>query len=915
MTKRIIGIGSVVVLALAAGCAGETGVRLVVTSDILIPDDMDEVRVTIYPKGSGALDPADVQSRPFLLSGTGAELPITVGVLRGDTLDRWVMFHVEGLEGGRTIVERWAWESFVDGEIRTVTVMLENICAARVRPCDPGQHCDRGLCNAVETPPGWPIECGDGFPSLVAEGDGFEACDDGNTTPGDGCENDCTLTPTGRCGDLVVDPGEECDDGNTTPGDGCENDCQFSCDTAADCADDGNPCTVETCVVVTAGRRCQIVPNPGTFCNDGDACTHTDLCQGDATCAGTAYTCAPEQCEATSTCDGAGGCAVTYSPSGTPCNDGDVCTSPDTCDGAGACSGLPDPAACPCTTAADCAPFEDGLRCNGVYGCPEGVCVLGDPVTCPSNEDTDCTKNTCQESGDLCQMTNLALGTPCPNADYCDGAEVCDGAGVCSAPTIPCPIAGCIGGCDELNDQCAPADAGVVCRAAPDVCDREETCTGDATGCPADEPQPNTVVCRPAASGCDIAENCDGLSAICPVDVYQSVGTPCSDGLDCTDPDACDAVGNCVPGALTAGCLIAGACWADGVTNPTNPCQSCIVSASQTVWSPSPGTVMCRTAANDCDLAEYCTGTDTTCPGDLRKADTAPCDDSNACTVADTCLAGACVPGSARVCDDTNVCTTDSCDPATGCVFVNNTAPCDDGNACTVDDTCSAGACVPGAARVCDDTNVCTTDSCNPASGCVFVNNTTPCDDGNACTVDDTCSAGACVPGAARVCDDTNVCTTDSCNPATGCVFANNTVPCDDSNACTHSDQCTGGACAGTAGCAAPVVVQPDGRARFCTTAADCNAAISGTCTSAESRGTWTSPEWTVANAMTSCGGGTYWAYTTATALTTGTRYCYRFVGSDGVTTDWYSPSTGGDCGTGADYCDPPGETNCRFTP
>ncbi|MDI7269750.1 MAG: DUF4215 domain-containing protein, partial [Myxococcota bacterium] len=221
MAKRIIGIGSVLLLALAVGCAGETGVRLVVDSDIPIPGDMDAVRVTIYPKGSGALDRTNVQSRPFLLSGTGAvRLPITVGVLRGSTLDRWVMFHVEGLEGGRTIVERWAWESFVDGEIRTVTVMLENTCAGLITPCDPGRQCDRGLCNAVGTPPGWPVDCGDGFPSLVAEGAGFEACDDGNTRPGDGCENDCTLTPTGRCGDLVVGPGEECDDGNTTPDDG-----------------------------------------------------------------------------------------------------------------------------------------------------------------------------------------------------------------------------------------------------------------------------------------------------------------------------------------------------------------------------------------------------------------------------------------------------------------------------------------------------------------------------------------------------------------------------------------------------------------------------------------------------------------------------------------------------------------------
>ena len=39
------------------------------------------------------------------------------------------------------------------------------------------------------------------------------------------------------------------------------------------------------------------------------------------------------------------------------------------------------------------------------------------------------------------------------------------------------------------------------------------------------------------------------------------------------------------------------------------------------------------------------------------------------------------------------MCTTDSCNPATGCVYANNTASCSDGNACTTGDTCSGGMC------------------------------------------------------------------------------------------------------------------------------------------------------------------------------------------------------------------------------
>lgn len=63
---------------------------------------------------------------------------------------------------------------------------------------------------------GW-AQCGDNFRHQT------EACDDGNTTSGDGCNSACTSNET--CGNGFVDPGEACDDGNTTNGDGCESNC------------------------------------------------------------------------------------------------------------------------------------------------------------------------------------------------------------------------------------------------------------------------------------------------------------------------------------------------------------------------------------------------------------------------------------------------------------------------------------------------------------------------------------------------------------------------------------------------------------------------------------------------------------------------------------------------------------------
>ena len=95
-------------------------------------------------------------------------------------------------------------------------------------------------------------------------------------------------------------------------------------------------------------------------------------------------------------------------------------------------------------------------------------------------------------------------------------------------------------------------------------------------------------------------------------------------------------------------------------------------------------------------------------------------------------------------CDDGNPCTDDSCVPASGCAKTNNTASCTDGNACTTADVCAAGVCTGSGTLACDDGNPCTDDSCAPASGCVYPNNTASCSDSKACTPSDVCSGGAC---------------------------------------------------------------------------------------------------------------------------------------------------------------------------
>jgi cysteine-rich repeat protein len=132
------------------------------------------------------------------------------------------------------------------------------------------EECDAGAANGNAPDACRPdcrrARCGDGVR------DGAEGCDDGNTTPCDGCSHACmpeagtacgdgtrnqacgeecdaggansdvvpdacrTDCRPARCGDLVLDAGEECDDGNASPCDGCTFDCRVELSPPALCA-------------------------------------------------------------------------------------------------------------------------------------------------------------------------------------------------------------------------------------------------------------------------------------------------------------------------------------------------------------------------------------------------------------------------------------------------------------------------------------------------------------------------------------------------------------------------------------------------------------------------------------------------------------------------------------------------------
>ena len=183
------------------------------------------------------------------------------------------------------------------GQPGSCTTSLPGICSAGTIACDLGEtFCDQDTQAVTEGPFSSPT-CNDGLdndcdgsadvsdsdcdaPPVVC-GDGIvgagEQCDDGNDVNGDGCENDCTLTPPPApfCGDGNVDAGEQCDDGNNVDGDGCENDCTLTPPPAPFCGDgnvdageqcdDGNNVDGDGCEA-----DCTLTPPPAPFCGDGN---------------------------------------------------------------------------------------------------------------------------------------------------------------------------------------------------------------------------------------------------------------------------------------------------------------------------------------------------------------------------------------------------------------------------------------------------------------------------------------------------------------------------------------------------------------------------------------------------------------------------------------------------------------------
>ncbi|HEV8321270.1 MAG TPA: hypothetical protein VG389_06610 [Myxococcota bacterium] len=261
----------------------------------------------------------------------------------------------------------------------------------------------------------------------------------------------------------------------------------------------------------------------------------------------------------------------------------------------------------------------------------------------------------------------------CATTAECTGGRVCE-EGFC---VVAAGDAATDAGADGGGGPDSGGDGGGGPDSGPIGCTSNGDCTALTTAC-------TTGTCNLADGTCVATNDADG--------------TPCDDGVFCTDPDTCTA----------------GACGG-GPRDCTSVADACNGSS-------------CDEAAAAC--------------APVPVVDGSPCSDGLFCTDPDTCTAGAC-GGPPNPCADTNACTADACDEgANACVHDPTPlsgAPCDDGLFCTVGETCdAAGACGGAAPRVCpDDGLFCTgPESCDEAADACVSSPVMCAGDGYTCTVE-----------------------------------------------------------------------------------------------------------------------------------------------------------------------------------
>ena len=374
------------------------------------------------------------------------------------------------------------------------------------------------------------------------------------------------------------------------------------------------------------------------------------------------------------------------------------------------------------------------------------------PVDCPSTApncvDHLCCNSACTDSCHSCALPGFeGRCTLMPKGSACRGiaCHTCDGAGTCSiaTPSVPCDD----GDPQTFNDTCTSG-------ASP-------TCSGTRS------------TCR-ATSQCEASVSYDGNNNC--VFIAKPPGTPCDDGNNCTENEACN-----------------GSIGAD-----LSPNRTCLGGTMKT----------CTPSSNSCvSITADCTANVFTCKQTIWTGSS--CNDGNACTSGDKCDSKGNCTGTPYQCTPNSCDISASCDGAGGCArsYKSWGTSCDDGDACTDNEYCNgSGSCGNGTLKTCPVSN----DPCvswvgqctNGVLSCTQVfHSSASCDDGNACTFNDKCDAAGLCQGTAYRCDANSCQQSSVCDGAGKCTVQNRPqgTACDDGVACTQNDMCDGkGVCAGS---------------------------------------------------------------------------------------------------------------------
>jgi MYXO-CTERM domain-containing protein len=665
-----------------------------------------------------------------------------------------------------------------------------NVCASTF--CDPAGNicaCDEfadcpgiQLCNTTPNPnicvnPG----CGNGIVEVT------EACDDGNTISGDGCNSicfreigqACTLPgqcasgfcdpannacacdqsidcPMGQlcntvanpnicvmpgCGNNVLEAGEACEDGNIINGDGCNATCLKelgqSCLLSGECA--SNSCDIASFICVCdqnadcpMGQLCNFVADPNVCVNPG--CGNFVLEAGEA-------------CEDGNTTNGDGCNSVCLRELGQACMMGSQCVSAF-CDSANN--------ACACDQDADCS---NGQLCNLLSnpntcvnpGCSNGVVEATEACDDGNSVDGDGCNSVClREIGQVCSMSGQCASGLCDTGlCACDENADCSGGQLCNTVANPniCVNPGCGNGIVEVTE----------------ACDDGNTMSGD--GC-------NSMCLREIGQMCSASMQC--ASGLC--DPTGNI-CACDQDADCSGGQLCNTVASpnaCVNPGCANGVLEMNEGCDDGNTVPGDGCGStCLLEIGEPctlsgtcqsgACDPQSGTCECDEDA-DCPMGNVCDLTPDPnaciaggCGNGVIEAGEG-CDDGNMMD-GDGCTA-ACTKEIGEMCTDGTECNSGNCDGTT------NVCVCDIDDDCPMGQTCDTDA-TPHACVMedgCRDDSECTGGLfCDePSRQCVECTQDPECTSGTVCdeasftcvkcVVDEDCKAEATCDAAKNIC-------------------------------------------------------------------------------------------------------------------------------------------------------------------